>query len=1365
MKHLYSVLVTLLLFFSSFAQNSIVTENAQPGNPIAEWGVPNFRDTRIAGFSTKMSLNAGQTVHFKISVEGAATYTLKIYRIGYYAGNGARLIQDLNVSTGIPLFNGVAQPAGISDPATGSLDCSNWSESASWTIPSTAVSGFYIAKIERTGGGSNHIAFIVRNDASNSDLYFQLPDATWQAYNGYGGNSIYDGNTAFPNGHAVKVSYNRPFFPYNSLFNTDGREADWYMNAVYPMIRWLESNGYNITYTSCNDVDKNGARLLNHKIFLSVGHDEYWSKNQRANVEAARDAGVHLAFFSGNEVYWKTRWESNDGSEDRTLVCYKEGLLADGSNAERVCGTKCDASSTEWTGLWRMGANYDAGKPENGLTGQISWIEFPSEIGVPASYQKLRFWRNTTIPALLPGQEATLGVGTLGYEWDYEQSLFAGSNPAGRITMSSKTENDRTHKLSLYRHNSGALVFGAGTVQWAWGLDGNHLGGTTTISPEMQQATVNLFADMNAQPATLQPGLVGATKTTDVTAPVSTVLIPANGSSSSVGSTITISGTAADAGGGVVAAVEVSTDAGVTWRSATINAADQSIGWSYRWVPLAEGTATIKVRGVDDSGNIEIPGQSTKVTIGPDVCPCNIFPPASLPSKPLDNDHQPIEIGVKFKATENGFISGIRYYKGTGTTGTHIGNLWSTAGVSLATATFTSETESGWQEVLFSNPVAITAGVTYVASCFSPSGDYASTPAYFTQAVVNGPLRGLADGEDGSNGLFSYSPTSVFPTNEFKSINYWVDVVFTRTNGGIPPDITKQPAIQTLCEGATASFTSEAVGSPSPTVQWQSSTDGTTWADIAGAVNTTLSFAATVADNNKLYRAVWTNLEGSVYSTPALLTVTSTQAPVVTVQDNCGNSVLSVGSINGSFLWSNGATTSSITVTTGGNYTVVETVNGCSSDAGSGTASPKTSPVLTSSLTGSVKSGDPLSYTATSSETGTVFTWSRAVVSGISNPAATGSGNISETLTNTTNSPVNVVYEYTLELNGCSVKENVVITVNPLQGSGSTCVITTSIKNSFNSRSIQAGRFIWFNSSFTASGIDRHGKKDPVTIYVSNSRITYSVFGRKYSLAVPDSRIRFADDITSASTRFVNNVWETSVPLSFKDDVFMGGLSYLVPVRFPRSTRDITWTADVSIDKKGVSLEWKWAAAVYSKFAGHDGLAVKPISGWRDNPYRNFDEAGTPENYKAFLAPGSSNHRHRRNYTGNYSKHEKISCGDNNDDDDNDHHGHGRPPFKWLPKPFSTLPFLSHRLDTTAKLDVAASPNPSRNYFSVKVDSKSNEPITVRVLDNFGKEMEKHERVSSVGILRLGDKLKTGLYFIEVIQGGERKTITVLKIN
>jgi len=163
--------------------------------------------------------------------------------------------------------------------------------------------------------------------------------------------------------------------------------------------------------------------------------------------------------------------------------------------------------------------------------------------------------------------------------------------------------------------------------------------------------------------------------------------------------------------------------------------------------------------------------------------PITIFQPTDQPGEALNNDGQSIEVGVKFRTTQGGTISAIRYYKGAGTTGTHVGSLWTSAGTKLAEITFTGETSSGWQQMALSQAITIEAGVTYVASIYSPSGHYASTSQFFTNAATNGSIKALADGEDGANGLYKYG-TSGFPASSSGKSNYWVDVVFNPTEGG-----------------------------------------------------------------------------------------------------------------------------------------------------------------------------------------------------------------------------------------------------------------------------------------------------------------------------------------------------------------------------------------------------------------------------------------------------------------------------------------------------------------------------------------------------------------------------------------------------
>ena len=464
--------------------------------------------------------NHGSKVSFKVNVDAGpgqnVLYHVEIYRLGYYGGDGATLVTTINNLTG------AAQPNPVIDPVTGLVDAGNWSVSTGWDIPAGAVSGVYLAKLVRDDTKeSNQIPFVVRADearadGTKSDIVFQTSDTTWQAYNGWGGNNgqvgadFYGGGVSHPpvadpglgsQSRTYAVSYNRPIITRTGASPASGAQ-DYLFGAEYAGIYWLEKNGYDVSYTAGVDTDRLGvANLLGHKTYLSVGHDEYWSGNQRANVEAARDQGVNLAFLSGNEVYWRTRYDASTASTDgsptayRTLVSYKETWANRDPNAPPGAYANIDPSN-QWTGTWRdarFTTSKDAngnliaiggGNPENALTGQLFSADGNGQVGaainVPAQEAKLRFWRNTPVAANGGGTDIAPGI--LGYEFD--SSPNDAFTPPDLIKLSDTTvqwntvlvdqgnstpPGTVTHNLSLYRAPSGALVFGAGTVFWTWG--------------------------------------------------------------------------------------------------------------------------------------------------------------------------------------------------------------------------------------------------------------------------------------------------------------------------------------------------------------------------------------------------------------------------------------------------------------------------------------------------------------------------------------------------------------------------------------------------------------------------------------------------------------------------------------------------------------------------------------------------------------------------------------------------------------------------------------------------------------------------------------------------------------------------------
>jgi hypothetical protein len=805
--------------------NPVACENEKAGSAPSAWQVSGSGDSTIQGYATSMSVNKGATIRFKVKTT-ASNYHIDIYRLGYYQGNGARL-QQSNVRPTATLPQ--SQPNCLTDSATGLIDCGNWGVSASWTVPSTSVSGVYIAKLVRDdNGGASQIPFVVRDDAASSDMLVRTSDSTWQAYNKYGGNSLYSCTSPCPPGNpggykgAFSVSYNRPFD--GTITQDNGRSYLFY--AEYQMIRFLERNGYDMSYTSQADVAANAGLLLNHKAIISSGHDEYWSGQERANVEAARDAGVSLAFFSGNEVYWKTRWQSSsaDGTttQYRTLTTYKD--------------THFDAPTdpVAWTGTWRdpRFAAVGDSKPENSLTGQLFIINSgSSDITVPSTYKNMRLWRNTAVANLANGQSRTLAPGnqTLGYEWDLD--VDNGFRPRGTFRLSSTTVSGvesftdfgtftkqgttQTHNLTEYKAPSGSLVFGAGTVQWAWGLDDtnawNNNGPPTGATPDpvMQQATVNLFADMGVPATTLMSGLTAASQTTDASAPNSTISSPSAGAGIADGSTVTISGTASDSGG-QVAGVEVSTDGGSTWHPA-----NGTTSWSYSWNAHGSPTSTITTRAVDDSGNVETSSPSVTVNV---TCPCTMQGPSVTPWTLDQQDPTPVEVGARFKSDLDGQVTGVRFYKATANTGTHIGNLWTAGGTRLATGTFSGESATGWQLLTFTTPVDITAGTTYVVSYYAPRGHYSvSSEYYYTPSPVGGnsldspPLHAINANRGGANGVYTYAGSSTFPSSTFDGENYAVDVVFAPK---LPPGPVSNVTATPGPGSATVSFTAPTTGGP-----------------------------------------------------------------------------------------------------------------------------------------------------------------------------------------------------------------------------------------------------------------------------------------------------------------------------------------------------------------------------------------------------------------------------------------------------------------------------------------------------------------------------------------------------------------------
>lgn len=444
---------------SQAAANHIPLENAKPGT--TEWRLTiRGRATRaIEGYASETSVARGGQIRLYVNT-AAPSYTMDIFRMGYYGGAGARRMLPTITRTGTRQVD--PQPG-----ALGLIEC-NWINPYVLSIPNSAdptewMSGIYLVKLtESINGRQQYIIFAVRDDARPSDVLFTQSVNTYQAYNPWGGKSLYGtiadrDDTA---NAARKVSFNRPYF------GEQGDGVGQFFSWELAHLRFLEQEGYDVTYATNVDVDRDPVLLRSHKAFLSIGHDEYWSWRMRNHVEAARDNGVSLGFFSGNTSYWQIRYENGLAANQpfRTMVGYKSRWRDDPITPDYLK-----------TNQFRLA-------PVNRSEDQMIGVRFITQARPFFVVEDASHWIFTST-GLRNGDVLRNPDGTpfLGYEVD---SMGPHSPPntqrVGHSPVSAKGPN--FSDMTVYRAASGATVFASGSIGWSVSV------------PQAQQIVRNVLA-------------------------------------------------------------------------------------------------------------------------------------------------------------------------------------------------------------------------------------------------------------------------------------------------------------------------------------------------------------------------------------------------------------------------------------------------------------------------------------------------------------------------------------------------------------------------------------------------------------------------------------------------------------------------------------------------------------------------------------------------------------------------------------------------------------------------------------------------------------------------------------------------------
>ncbi|RKN39541.1 N,N-dimethylformamidase beta subunit family domain-containing protein [Streptomyces hoynatensis] len=412
---------------------------------------------QIKGFVTESAVAPGRPLDFRVTVNPPQEFTIDIYRIGHFAGDGAQLLQSS------PKLMGIRQPPPMVAGRT--VSCHHWWLSWRWQVPPDWRPGAHVAVLTTADGGfRSHIPFTIRDDRP-ADLLLVLPDLTWQAYNlfpedGRQGASLYHawdtgGRLLGESGAAVTVCFDRPYA---------NAGLPLHAGHAYDFIRWAERYGYDLSYATARDLHAGRVRPGRYRGIVFSGHDEYWSLPMRAAVEQARDEGTSLVFLSANTMYWQVSLGPlPSGDPDRLLHCRKR--QGPGRSL-----------------LWR-----DQGRPEQLLLGiqYVGRVPRPHPLVVRNAHHWL--WEAT---GAREGEELP---GLVAGEADRYHPRTPLPESADRVLLAHSPYRDesgvrRHQETSLYRAPSGAWVFASGTFAWTPAL-----GRPGHTDVRIQRATANLL--------------------------------------------------------------------------------------------------------------------------------------------------------------------------------------------------------------------------------------------------------------------------------------------------------------------------------------------------------------------------------------------------------------------------------------------------------------------------------------------------------------------------------------------------------------------------------------------------------------------------------------------------------------------------------------------------------------------------------------------------------------------------------------------------------------------------------------------------------------------------------------------------------